>query len=250
MRFAEQVAKAYRTETGTPLELIVDRDTLNWGERWRNRLTTELARATFLLAMVTPSYIRSEVCRQEFLEFRSGEATKAHDGILALLVKDPRWNRPDVVNDPLVAQIRETVSERQWLTLEHPLEELEVDTPAVPQDCPGRGHGLGRTGRCVRFRTSTRGERSRALRAGQRGRPAGTARTNQGRTHSPVHRTHLGVRAGHDKPVPGLHRETRLTPPGAYSAVISSHQHHPSAGAETAALDEASRALSPKHRDE
>ena len=129
VRFAEQVTKAYRTETGTPLELIVDRDTLNWGERWRNRLTTELARATFLLAMVTPSYIRSEVCRQEFLDFRSGEATKAHDGILALLAKDPRWNRTDVVNDPLVAQIRETVSERQWLTLEHPLEELEVDTP-------------------------------------------------------------------------------------------------------------------------
>lgn len=129
VRFAEQVAKAYRTETGIPLELIVDRDSIAWGERWRNRLTTELARATFLLAMVTPSYIRSEVCREEFLEFRSEEAAKGHDGILALLVKDPRWDRPDVVNDPLVAQIRETVFERQWLTLEHPLEELEVDTP-------------------------------------------------------------------------------------------------------------------------
>ncbi|MDO5084328.1 MAG: DUF4143 domain-containing protein [Arachnia propionica] len=126
--FAEQVAKAYQTETGTSLELIVDRSSINWGERWRNRLTTELARANFLLAMVTPSYIRSKVCREEFLEFRAGEATKGHDGILALLVKDPRWNRPDVAGDPGVAQIRETMSERQWLTLEHPLEELEVGT--------------------------------------------------------------------------------------------------------------------------
>lgn len=129
VRFAEQVAKAYRTETGIPMELIVDRTSITWGERWRNRLTTELARATFLLAMVTPSYIRSEACREEFLEFRTGEADKGHDGILALMVKDPRWDRPDVVNDPLVTQIHETVSERQWLTLDQPLEELEVDTP-------------------------------------------------------------------------------------------------------------------------
>lgn len=133
LSFAEQVAKAYKTEMGTPMELIVDRDSIIWGERWRNRLTTELARANFLLAMVTPSYIRSEICRQEFLDFRDGEPTKGHDGILALLTKDPKWDRADVRNDPLVARIRETVAQRQWLTLEHPLEELEVGTPEFRQ---------------------------------------------------------------------------------------------------------------------
>lgn len=78
--------------------------------------------------MVTPSYIRSQACRDEFLQFRTKTAKAGYQGLLTLLVKNPRWEAPDVRDDPICRSIRETIDEHQWLSLDHPLENLEPET--------------------------------------------------------------------------------------------------------------------------
>ncbi|MFC2688172.1 MAG: DUF4143 domain-containing protein [Arachnia propionica] len=126
--FTKKVIQACRSELGTPVELITDNISLAWGENWREKLQKEVGRTTFLMAMVTPSYIRSQACRDEFLQFRTKTAKAGYQGLLTLLVKNPRWEAPDVRDDPIYRSIRETIDEHQWLSLDHPLENLEPET--------------------------------------------------------------------------------------------------------------------------
>lgn len=92
------------------------------------------------IAMVTPSYIRSQACRDEFLQFRTKTAKAGYQGLPTLLVKNPRWEAPDVRDDPIYRSIRETIDEHQWLSLDHPLENLEPKT----RDFRNAAHSLGK----------------------------------------------------------------------------------------------------------
>ena len=126
--FTKKVIQACRSELGTPVELITDNISLAWGKNWREKLQKEVGKTTFLMAMVTPSHIRSQACRDEFLQFRTKTAKSGYQGLLTLLVKNPRWEAPDVRDDPICRSIRETIDEHQWLSLDHPLENLEPET--------------------------------------------------------------------------------------------------------------------------
>ncbi|MBS4103715.1 toll/interleukin-1 receptor domain-containing protein [Tsukamurella paurometabola] len=69
---AEDLVHEYRVLTGDELTLFVDRDKnsgLQWGEAWRERISTTIAGTTFLIPIVSPSYLRSQSCRDEFLDF-------------------------------------------------------------------------------------------------------------------------------------------------------------------------------------
>jgi hypothetical protein len=55
------------------LELFLDRDSLDWGDAWRDRINLALGSAPFFIAVITPKFVRSEECRKELIAF-SGEA--------------------------------------------------------------------------------------------------------------------------------------------------------------------------------
>ena len=57
--FAHAVEEAYDYK-GVPIELILDKDALQWGDDWSERLQQEVERTTFLLAMVTNRYVASQ----------------------------------------------------------------------------------------------------------------------------------------------------------------------------------------------
>ncbi len=125
VEFARQVVEACKMELGVSVELIVDRDALGWGEQWQKRLQQEVGRATFLLAMVTPRYVRSEACQDEFMQFRTRSAAESYQGILTLLVKNPRWDKSDIAANDTCRIIKETVDAHHWLKPEVEFEELE-----------------------------------------------------------------------------------------------------------------------------
>ncbi|SPF68012.1 TIR domain [Propionibacterium ruminifibrarum] len=125
--FARQVKQATEFNLGRPIELVIDRDVLGWGADWKKTLQEQVARTTFLLAMVTPGYVRSPACQEEFTFFAARGAAQEYDGLLTLLVRDPRWDAPDIVDNPVCQEIHETIDSRQWL--EQPLEDLAVGTP-------------------------------------------------------------------------------------------------------------------------
>jgi TIR domain len=51
------------------LELFVDRDSISWGEEWRERIDSFLTQTTFLVPIITPRYFTRSECRRELLEF-------------------------------------------------------------------------------------------------------------------------------------------------------------------------------------
>ena len=122
--FARAVEKtcAYKS---APIELILDKDTLHWGDDWDERLQQEVERTTFLLAMVTNRYVASPACRKEFIQFRAKTRAAGYNGLLTLLVDAPNWDRMDLRADPTARLIRDTINQYQWLEPETPFEDLE-----------------------------------------------------------------------------------------------------------------------------
>ena len=110
---------------GVPIELRLDKDTLQWGDDWNDRLQQEVERTTFLLAMVTNRYVASRACREEFIQFRTKTQAAGYNGLLTLLVDAPNWDRMDLRTDPTARLIRDTINQYQWLEPETPFEDLE-----------------------------------------------------------------------------------------------------------------------------
>lgn len=110
---------------GVPIELILDKDALQWGDGWDERLQQEVERTTFLLAMVTNRYVASRACREEFIQFRTKTQAAGYNGLLTLLVDAPNWNRMDLRTDPTARLIRDTINQYQWLEPETSFEDLE-----------------------------------------------------------------------------------------------------------------------------
>ena len=124
VEFAHAVKEACDYK-GVPIELILDKDTLHWGDDWDERLQQEVERTTFLLAMVTNRYVTSQACRKEFIQFRTKTQAAGYNGLLTLLVDAPNWDRMDLRTDPTARLIRDTINQYQWLEPETPFEDLE-----------------------------------------------------------------------------------------------------------------------------
>lgn len=66
---ARDLKAQYKIRTAEELELFIDRDSIQWGEEWQQRISDAIAGTTFFIPVVTPSYFRSNSCRQELLKF-------------------------------------------------------------------------------------------------------------------------------------------------------------------------------------
>jgi hypothetical protein len=75
LALAEDLESAYRLQTGERLNLFVDRDDVEWGVAWKERIDNAIAGTTFFIPIITPSYFKSPECRRELLKFtREAEA--------------------------------------------------------------------------------------------------------------------------------------------------------------------------------
>ena len=100
--FAHDLVETYSFLYGGHLQLFVDREGIPWGRRWAEWLTREAGAATFLLAVVTPAYLRSDACRGELEEFTALAARNRQTEKLLLPLMwveahgtpgDPVWQR-------------------------------------------------------------------------------------------------------------------------------------------------------------
>jgi TIR domain len=75
LALAKDLESAYRLQTGERLNLFVDRDDVEWGVAWKERIDSAIAGTTFFIPIITPSYFKSPECRRELLKFtREAEA--------------------------------------------------------------------------------------------------------------------------------------------------------------------------------
>lgn len=69
-RLAQALTRTARLVTGDEdFAIFFDRDDIEWGDRWRDRIGTGLDQSCLLIPVLSPSYFRSDYCRRELEEF-------------------------------------------------------------------------------------------------------------------------------------------------------------------------------------
>jgi chromosome segregation ATPase len=107
---AAQLQEAYGLTTGEELELFVDRESLVWGDAWKERIAVAIAGTTFFIPFLTPRYFESSECRQELLKFL-GEARRG--GVEQLLLPVYYVTVEELDGEP-TDELMIAVKERQW----------------------------------------------------------------------------------------------------------------------------------------
>ncbi len=110
VELGRDVQRQYRLLTGGTLELFLDRDALEWGDDWRERIADALGAAKFFVPVMTPSYFDSRECRRELITF-AHEATKL--GVESLLLPILYTRIPDLDRDVLSDEAMLVVRPRQ-----------------------------------------------------------------------------------------------------------------------------------------
>lgn len=108
-QFTLDVVDAIEGLYGREVETFIDVKDGTWGENLWDRLEQELATSTFLLPFITPRYLKSEACREEFMRF-SETAQRAGVGklLLPLIWMKPAQLDRENSDDPLVQTLKRT----------------------------------------------------------------------------------------------------------------------------------------------
>lgn len=95
-------------QTGERSDIFQDQEDISWGDRWKEKITKSLNSSKFLIAVITPSYLKSEACRFELEYFFTIEKKLGGQRILPLIYIDT----PELkdTKDPFFLEI----NNRQW----------------------------------------------------------------------------------------------------------------------------------------
>lgn len=78
----ERLSAEVRVQTGDEFPIFQDRNDIAWGQNWKSRIEDALDSATLLLVVVTPSFFRSPVCRDEVQRFLDRERALARSDLV------------------------------------------------------------------------------------------------------------------------------------------------------------------------
>lgn len=108
-QFVLDVRETLEDHFERPVKLWMDVKDGRWGEDLWARLEEEVQRSTYMIALITPSYLRSESCRTEFTRFLDAAETRGAGAsqLLPLLWIEPRAMREDSA-DAVAARIKST----------------------------------------------------------------------------------------------------------------------------------------------
>lgn len=106
-RLARDVVAQYELLAGETVSLFLDKDDIEWGERWRDRIDESLASVAFFIPVLTPRFFMSPECRRE-LQFFARHATQLgiKDLVLPLFYVDVPALREEEPGDDLVAMTK------------------------------------------------------------------------------------------------------------------------------------------------
>lgn len=81
-RLADRIMAEFETLTGLKIEIFVDRDRIQWGDPFQNKLAEALQETTFFIPVLTPTYFLRDECRKEMLDFVNGATALGLDELL------------------------------------------------------------------------------------------------------------------------------------------------------------------------
>lgn len=71
--FRNRLSGEVRMQTGEDFPIFQDRNDIQWGQNWKERVEDSLDGATFLIPIITPSFFNSAACREELERFLARE---------------------------------------------------------------------------------------------------------------------------------------------------------------------------------
>jgi MinD-like ATPase involved in chromosome partitioning or flagellar assembly len=132
----EALELAASSVVGEDFVIFQDVDGIEWGQRWQGRLDEALKESQFLIPIITPSYLRSESCRNELEKFLSLEREGQRRSILPVYfrsVADFEGGR-----DPLARELN-LRGFKDWRHLRH----RTLDDPEVQREVDEMAEELG-----------------------------------------------------------------------------------------------------------
>jgi F-box protein 11 len=101
-----KLAGEVQTVTGNPFEIFQDRFDIRVGEQWKSRIEETLESATLLIAILTPSFFKSEYCRKETQQFLDREKKLGRrDLIIPVYYVNMRAFEKDETNDDELIEV-------------------------------------------------------------------------------------------------------------------------------------------------
>jgi len=78
----KRLSAEVQMQTGEEFPIFQDREDIFAGEQWRARIRTAIDGLTLLIAIVTPSFLRSDTCREEISLFANRERSLGRDDLI------------------------------------------------------------------------------------------------------------------------------------------------------------------------
>ncbi len=85
--------------TGVEFPIYQDREDINLGQRLEGRIDTLIEHSTFLIAIITPSFLKSEMCRKEVNKFLKREQRLNRDDLIISILYLPTPSLTDKHDD-------------------------------------------------------------------------------------------------------------------------------------------------------
>jgi hypothetical protein len=107
-KIASDTRRAYKSLSGLEVSLFIDTESINLGEQWRDRIRSGLTNASILLAFISPLYLSSAPCREEFQGFVWTASEADSRKLIIPLLFTPKENIEErFQHDELWAQVEE-----------------------------------------------------------------------------------------------------------------------------------------------
>ena len=110
-KLARDVVAQYEMLTGETIELFLDKDGIEWGEKWREKIDDNLGSVAFFIPVMTPRYFMSTECRLELNNF-ARRARKL--GLKELLLPLYYVDVPSLNDEPAEDDLLHMVCKFQW----------------------------------------------------------------------------------------------------------------------------------------
>lgn len=91
----EDLCTEFNIISGSTLDLFIDRDSISWGENWRNSISSGINNAGFFIPILSPNYFISGACRAELAQYiGKSQELRAEELLLPLLLVDVKPDSP------------------------------------------------------------------------------------------------------------------------------------------------------------